>query len=42
MNKNITDFLYDFILGGLIIAISRYFIRINKSNLGGFIFHYSI
>jgi len=38
MNTNIKDFLYDFILGGLIIAISGYFIRISKSNLGGFIY----
>ena len=37
-NNNIKDFLYDFILSGLIIAISGYFIRISKSNVGGFIY----
>jgi hypothetical protein len=38
MEKSIKDFLYDFILGGLIIALSGHFIRASKSNVGGFIY----
>ena len=32
------EFLVDFVLGGLIIAVSGYFIRISNSKVGGFIY----
>lgn len=38
MNKHARDFLIDFILGGLIIAVSGYYIRISNSKVGGFIY----
>ncbi len=39
MNSSHTrDFLIDFGLGGLIIAVSGYFIRISNSKIGGFIY----
>ena len=38
MNHTLSNFMSDFILGGLIIAISSMFIRNSKSELGGFIY----
>ena len=37
-NNGLTKFIADFVLGGLIIAISGYFIRKSRSDVGGFIY----
>ena len=38
MDNTLYDFLFDFILGGLIIALSSIFIRKNNTEFGGFIY----
>ena len=38
MGKPLKDFIVDFVLGGLIIAVSGYYIRMSESRIGGFIY----
>ena len=37
-STRLREFLVDFVLGGLIIAVSGYFIRVSNSRVGGFIY----